>query len=258
MSAQPNLSIEDYEKLLPVTALTVEGVRLRFFTPNARLVWRARTLLSKEPSTIAWLETIEPGEVLLDVGANMGGYSVYAAAMRRARVHAVEPEGQNFAILARNVLLNELQDRVTCWPMALSDTRRFDRLFISDPTPGGSCHSFGAEVDFRLQPARFALSQGCVAATIDELVTSGAMPLPGHIKIDVDGFEHLVVAGARGILGDQRLRSLNIETNKALPPHRAMVETLESFGFATDPAQIARATRASGPFAGVAEHVFRR
>jgi FkbM family methyltransferase len=250
------ITLAEYEKIMPVCKLSLRGATLRFVTPNTQTAWRANSLLTKEPCTIEWLDSLGPDDVLFDVGANVGMYTVYAAALRGCRVHAFEPESQNFALLCRNVVANGLTERVTAWPVALSDAARLDRLHVSEFNVGGSCHSFGEPVDFRLQPARFPLTQGCVATTIDAVVAAGVAPAPTHVKLDVDGFEHRVVAGAAAAMPG--IRSWIVETNPALAEHRAMVEALAAAGFRVDPAQVARATRAEGPFQGVAEHVFRR
>ena len=47
------------------------------------------------------------------------------------------------------------------------------------------------------------------------------MPVPANIKIDVDGFEHKVVAGARETLTDRTVQSLLIEINPKLAEHIA-------------------------------------
>ena len=85
-----------------------------------------------------------------------------------------------------------------------------------------------------------------------------AVPVPNHIKIDVDGIEPKIIAGAVQLLRNQALRSLLIETNLNLDDHRAMVDQLTVLGFKVNPDQVRRAMRADGPFKGVAEHVFRR
>jgi len=82
--------------------------------------------------------------------------------------------------------------------------------------------------------------------------------VPNHIKIDVDGFEPKVIAGARATLRDPAVKSLLIETNQNLEDHMAMVADLNALGFKHDGAQVARAERKSGTFRGVAEYVFRR
>jgi hypothetical protein len=144
------------------------------------------------------------------------------------------------------------------WPCALSDETKFDRIFLSQFKAGGSCHSFGDNRDFSLKPTTFPFIQGSIATTIDQLIASQVMPPPNHIKIDVDGFEHKVIAGAAALLTQPSLKSLIIEINPILPEHQAMIRELQAAGFAFDPAQVARATRQDGTFKGVGEYVFRR
>jgi FkbM family methyltransferase len=185
-------------------------------------------------------------------------YSIWAAATRGVRVHAFEPESQNYALLNRNIRLNGLADRLTAYCLALSDVSGLLTLHMADLTAGSSCHAVGEALDFRHQPLTAQFRQGCVAATLDELVAKGQVPVPNHIKIDVDGFEPKVIAGARTTLRDRRVKSLLIETNQNLDDHLGMVGTLNALGFAYDPAQVERAERKSGTFKGVAEYIFRR
>ena len=107
-----------------------------------------------------------------------------------------------------------------------------------------------------ISSTRCAAGLACAAAA--RLVGSGAVPQPTHVKIDVDGIEHRIVAGAQAVLRDRRLRSLLIEVNHNLEPHRAMVRALAADGWQYDPAQVAAAERKQGTFQGVAEYVFRR
>lgn len=256
--AIPALTLEQYEKLNPSATMSYGDGQLHFATPNSTTLWRVKTLLTKEPSTIEWLNAIEPGSALLDVGANVGMYTVFAAGLRGAQVYAFEPESQNYALLCRNIVLNNLSGRVLAWPCALSDEEKFDRIYLSNFAYGGSCHAFGEQRDFQLKQVTFPFTQGAFSTTIDILVAKGAMPPPNYIKIDVDGFEHKVIRGAAETLRGPTVRSLIIEINPALPEHQAMIRDLEAIGFRYDPAQVARAARNEGAFKGVAEYVFRR
>lgn len=253
-----DLSLEDYEKLEPRASLEHQGVRMDFYTPTSFTLWRVQSIYEKEPWTLEWIADIEPGEVLLDCGANVGMYTVWAAATRHARVTAFEPESQNYAILNRNILINNLADRVTAYCMGLSDRSGLSTLHMADLRAGGSCHAVGEALDYRHEPLATQFRQGCVAATLDELVRTRAIPVPNHIKIDVDGFEPKVIAGARETLDNRAVVSLLIETNQNLSDHMSMVSDLNALGFRHDPAQVARAERKEGTFKGVAEYVFTR
>jgi FkbM family methyltransferase len=241
-----------------LTSIDIEGRAARFRTPNEMTRWRAQTLYTKEPVTIGWLRSMPAQAVLLDVGANVGMYSIFAALAREARVYAFEPESQNYAILNENIQLNGLADRVVAWCAGLSDRTGIDRLYLSGALAGGSCHALGAEVGFDLKPRRAAFVQGAVGLRFDELVQAGQVPPPDYVKVDVDGFEHKVVRGMAETLRNQRVRSLLVELNPALPEHLEMREFLVALGFRWDPAQVAGSARSEGAFAGVAEHVFRR
>ena len=252
------LTLQEYEKLNPRCELTHNGVRVIYATPTVFTKWRVDSLFEKEPVTIQWIADFVPGEVLVDVGANVGMYTIWAAKTRGTKVFAFEPEAQNYALLNRNIALNALGDRVKAYCLALSDQDGYSELNLSSLQVGGSCHSLGERVDFKHEPMTPAFSQGCIAARLDDLVAAGVVPPPHHIKIDVDGFEPKVIAGSRNVLADHTLRSLLIETNQNLADHRSMVEELRSVGFSYDPGQVAAAERKSGPFKGVAEYVFRR
>jgi len=254
----PEISLEVYEKLNPRCEIVHNGVTVGYATPNGVTRWRVDSLFSKEPVTIDWIDSFQEGDVLVDVGANVGMYSILAAKTRGVRVYAFEPEAQNYALLNRNIQMNDLSGGVSAYCLAISDQPGFSELHLAALHAGGSCHSFGEAVDFNHQPMKPAFSQGCVAATLDELVERGVIRAPQHIKIDVDGFENKVIAGAARTLQGGSVQSLLIEVNPNLEDHRLMVSTLNRMGFAHDPAQVAAAERKSGAFRGMAEYLFKR
>ena len=253
-----SLTLEQYEALSPRSELEHDGVKMVFATPTTFTLWRVQSIYKKEPWTLEWIAGFAPGEVLVDCGANVGMYTIWAAATRGARVYAFEPEAQNYALLNRNILLNNLSGRVSAYCLGLSDAAGLSTLHIADLRVGGSCHAVGEPLDYKHEPLNAVFQQGCVAATLDDLVRAGEVPVPNHIKIDVDGFEPRVIAGATQTLADRSVKSLLIETNQNLDDHMSMVKELDSMGFNHDPAQVARAERKEGTFKGVAEYVFRR
>ena len=252
------ITLEEYEKLNPRTELKIGDTAVVYSTPNRFTKWRVDSLFDKEPVTIEWIAGFAAGEVLVDVGANVGMYTVWAAKTRAVRVYAFEPESQNFALLNRNIFFNQIGGLAKAYCLAISDTAGLNELHLSEFKAGGSCHSLGERVDFKHDPATPVYSQGCVSARLDDLIASGLIAEPDHIKIDVDGFEPKVVAGARRIIEGGKLRSLLIEVNQNLADHRQMVAELNALGYRHDPAQVAAAERKQGPFIGCAEYVFKR
>lgn len=251
------MDLAEYEALQPNVRLTYGEATLVFATPNQRAVWRVDTALTKEPDTVEWIGEFAGDDVLVDVGANVGLYSIMAAS-RGVRVYAFEPESQNYALLNRNIYLNGMGERVSAYCAALSDRAEFGTLFLSGFDAGGSCHSFGESVDFRAQPMQAAFTQGCYSSTLDALVAAGAMPVPNHLKIDVDGIEHKVLAGAARTLADRRLRSVLVEVNTAIEDHWGLIDRLLEQGFDYSRERALAAQRKKGRFEGVGNYVFRR
>ena len=258
MNLPPNLSLEQYAELNPCSEIEHAGARMVFATPNIGTKWRVDTIYQKEPCTLEWIATIGRDEVLFDVGANVGMYTIWAAVTRGAQVYAFEAESQNYALLNRNILLNHLKDRVKAYCVGLFDKPGLTDLYMTGMMGGGSSHSVGDALDYQHEPMTVGFQQGCVAFRVDDLVSNGWLPVPNHIKIDVDGIEPKIIAGASQTLKEAGVKSLLIEVNPGLADHREMVRTLNEMGFRHDPAQVERAARKEGPFKGVAEHIFRR
>jgi len=226
---------------LELVELNLDGVLLRYCYSSPESLWRIETLFTKEPGTIDWLQSFAPDEEFIDVGANVGMYSMYAGVVSRARVHAFEPESQNYAELCRSIFLNQAQERILGFCAAIGEQKvELSRLLLSKFTTGGSFHDFGEPSrDYPLD-GRFA--QGSVAFALDYLVDSGAVPPPDHVKIDVDGHEHKVIAGMKGLLARGIPRSLLLECDANLPATRAVVDWLLAAGWQVNPDQL-RLTR---------------
>jgi precorrin-6B methylase 2 len=75
------------------------GKVMRYALTGSSSTKRVQSLFTKEPITLAWIDSFKEGETLFDIGANLGMYTVYAAVMRNANVYAFEPEALNYAEL---------------------------------------------------------------------------------------------------------------------------------------------------------------
>ncbi|GAB3365552.1 MULTISPECIES: FkbM family methyltransferase [Giesbergeria] len=253
---ESNTTPSESSRKIPVGVVKHGDNKILFTTPNQMTAWRVNSFYEKEPHTVRWLESIPKDSVFLDIGANVGMYSIFAAVVSQAKVYAFEPESQNYAALNQNISINKLSEKLLAFPLAISNKTGADKLFLSGFDTGGSCHSFGADVGFDLKPRGHAFVQGAFSTTIDELVATGTLPIPDFVKIDVDGFEHKVIEGAQKTLKDPKVKSVIIELNTKLPEHKAAAEMLEKLGFFYDNDQVMHAQRKSGAFEGVAEFIF--
>jgi FkbM family methyltransferase len=222
---------------LPVRELDVSGRIVRYVTTARGSQKRADTLLSKEPLTVPWIETIKPDEVYVDIGANVGMYAIYAGVVG-ARVFAFEPEALNYAELNKNIYVNNLHGRVTAYCMAITDVVDVSVLYLSAFNFAGSHHDFGENrwtsdmviggrnIDRDTRP-----QQGCVSYPLDELVSRQVLPPPNHIKIDVDGFEYKVARGAANTLQRPELKTILLEVDFTIPESIGIVEHLRGQGW---------------------------
>ena len=206
----------------------IAGKTLRYVVDTGVTQWRVQTLFEKEPMTIEWLHSFRPGEVLLDVGANVGMYSCYAAMVPGAKVFSFEPESQNYAALNRNIFINEAFKEIVAWCAALADKNSVSHLLLNNFGTGMSHHDYGVTSRPRSsEPMR----QGAVGFSLDQLLADGVIPPPDHIKIDVDGHEHLVVKGMRKFLEGDHLKTILVECDPRWPHVLETVDMMLGMGY---------------------------
>ena len=189
--------------------------------PSAK---KRRRSVAKEPYTVAWLETsLRPGDVLYDVGANVGAYSLVAAvAQPEATVVAFEPGFENFASLCRNLALNRL-DRVVPLQVALGRSSELVHFHYRRIAPGNAQHHVGDGAPFASE-----FAQAVIGVRLDDLVELLGLPPATHLKLDVDGAELDVIAGADAVLRGASLRELQVEVE---PGDERVEKALAPYGF---------------------------
>ena len=194
---------------------------------------RARTLLEREPETLAWIETFAPGEVLWDIGANIGVFTLYAARVASAKVVAFDPLPFNHAGLVRNLTLNGLHDRVTALCIALSDKTEIAPLTVPSEadTPGGAGGVFAGATDNYGEAIDAVYELRALGYSIDDLLEKFDVPFPNYLKMDIDGIQERVIAGARGTLRDRRLKSAMLELQPAPQQTTLILKEMEDAGF---------------------------
>jgi len=211
---------------------------MRYVTTGLSSAKRIRSLFTKEPITLAWIDSFKEGQTLYDIGANVGMYTIYAAVMRNAKVISFEPESLNYAELNKNIYVNDLHNQVLAYGLALSDVDKADKLLLSDFGLGIAYHDF--EENSWTEDKEFAPDwkvskdnrrpQGCIGRRVDSLVADG-VPVPDHIKIDVDGLEHRVIAGMIETLRQPQLKTILIEINFDNPKNLEIVKIMQDLGW---------------------------
>jgi FkbM family methyltransferase len=147
-----------------------------------------------------FLHFLRPGDLFLDVGANVGTYTVLAASAARSRCIAVEPIPSTFGRLMDNVRINRLETLVETHCVALGAS-------------GGTLR-FSTDLDTRNHAVAedYAGAKQLVdVAALDELLGER---VPVAMKIDVEGFEREVLRGAPRFLANRGLKAILMEATE--------------------------------------------
>ena len=187
------------------------GVELTFSVPNQLNRFRVTTFATKEPETLEWIDSIPSNSVFWDIGANIGLYSCYAAKARGCQVFAFEPSVLNLELLARNINLNNLTDKVVIMPLPLSDKLGLNTLNMTSMEWGGALSTFGEDYGWDGLKMERVFAFQTLGLPADEIVKRLQVMPPSYIKIDVDGIEHLILSGGQSIL--QHAHGVLIEVN---------------------------------------------
>lgn len=172
-------------------------------------------------------ETLNAGDTFLDVGSNLGIFTIFAAKAvgPQGRVIACEPETIAHNRLQRNIKINQLHN-VRLLKLALSDKRSTRKLLLGDP--GGvsqSAHLSDAD----------GPSEIVQAADYDSLVADEGFPIPRVVKMDIEGYEYVALQGMERALSSRLCVALFCEVHPyALPDGISIgdvVRMIESLGF---------------------------
>lgn len=142
---------------------------------------------------------IKPGDIVIDVGANIGYYTLIFAKLvgKTGKVIAFEPEPKNFQLLKKNIAINELTN-VIIEQKIVSDKNEKIKLFLAD----------SGIVGHRINPIKNTTNFIEVdSVTLDNyLQINNLNKKINFLKIDVEGAEMQVLEGAKCILENHDLK----------------------------------------------------
>jgi FkbM family methyltransferase len=146
----------------------------------------AMAALSADPLRVTRFFRPKTGDVVVDIGANVGGYALRAARVAK-RVIAVEPEASNYRQLLENIRLSHLEN-VTPLQVAISDRSGQGELHLAD----SGTHSLEAKAWGKPTGKTVAVQ----LITLDELIMTQGVRRIDWLKIDVERHELSALRGA--------------------------------------------------------------
>lgn len=146
------------------------------------------------------LHFLTGSDLFIDIGANVGSYTILASGVKKAKTVAFEPIPATYENLQSNIAINQLSDLVYTHKLALGRTNGIAKFTSNlDSTNHIISNSEDAdnEIEVTIKP-------------LDDLIHNQN---PILMKIDVEGFEKEVLAGAQNTLKDGKLKAIIIELN---------------------------------------------
>ncbi len=221
------------ERINPVIKLDYPHGMIRIHAETSWGYYRAQAF-KKEPETVHWIETyLHPGEVLYDIGANIGAYSLIACCHLKGniQINAFEPSYSTYYQLVRNILLNDYQESIHPYQMALTHRPQMIIFNYHSLVGGSADHLMFPAIGSNSTQSKNLYGQRMFGNSIDELVSRFGLLPPDHIKLDVDGFENQVIIGAIQTLETGHVKSILVEVRTTDGTEQNIIRTLEKFDF---------------------------
>lgn len=207
--------------------------------------------LGQEPGMIDWILDFPPDAVFFDVGASNGPWSVLAAALRGARVVAIEPRSRIRGLLEENCRVNQVDHLVDVHGFAVGAEE--GELTIHDATVAGEFdkEAMRAGIDASLRTFRRGRRTDVVGAIrlmaaaeptpkepslvpvrrLGPLIAAGDLPMPTHLKIDIDADILPILDDLSAVIANPRLRGAMLESYPRGREYGEVIQVMARHGF---------------------------
>lgn len=161
----------------------------------------ASSLVHEKATTELFKKIVKEGDVVVDLGANIGYFTLLAAKLvgQKGKVYAFEPEPKNYYYLQKNIKLNNY-DYVSAFQRAVSDRNGKTKLYICDYDTGHhTINKYNGIKKYSKGRITKEKSIEIETITLDDFL-KGKVNQIDVIKMDVEGAEALALTGMDDIL----------------------------------------------------------
>jgi FkbM family methyltransferase len=179
---------------------TTFGTR-KFNCANNVEIWRTTQYGREEKSLGAFLFLLKEDDVVWDIGASVGLYTIYSSELVK-EVISFEPDPEIYSRLQANIALNNLKN-VSTNQIGIGD--KDTSMELSSNGVKGNSPTLIKDLN------RHTGSISVAVRSVDSLIKSGS-PSPTVIKMDIEGAEGIAIKGALDLLkGEQKPRLIFVE-----------------------------------------------
>lgn len=184
----------------------------------------------REPlSTEFLMKLITEGDVVVDIGANIGYYALLEAKLvgNKGKVYAVEPVPYNFELLEKNIELNRCSN-IEAFQLAIGEKNASGTISITDKRNLSTM----SQNTVQINRANLIDTVQVKVVTLDEFFKNRAYP--DFIRMDVEGYEVEIIEGMKDILAHNNPLEIFMEIHSFIIRERGreMLRTLSRSGFA--------------------------
>jgi len=161
-----------------VTYRLANGIKIlaRPFTHDRVIIDEIFIKRSYTPLNMSVME-IEPGDIVVDLGAHIGCFSLFAASKGAHKVFAYEPLPQNFKLLLANIKINKFLDRIRAYQKAVAEERGYIEIFFDNMLIGSRSS---------IVASNKILSE---AVTLEDIILENNINKINFLKVDIEGGE---------------------------------------------------------------------
>ena len=211
--------------------IKIDNVSFKIYINNSHELNRALTFNTKEEDTLAWLKN-NPGLDLVDIGANVGIYSLYFAKIsENSQIYSFEPDASSFTSLVKNISTNSTSN-IKAFCIAIGSKKGFYEMNFYDFAAGAGAGSIDSEYIFTNAKDKKKYVQQTFCETLDNCSKELIFTENCLVKIDVDGPEYEIIKSGKNFLSSNKVKSVMIEINSKneIDKHK-IFGLMQSYGY---------------------------
>lgn len=216
----------------------IDSQDANFFVLGKKSRSRSTLAFHKEPDTIEWINSFDKNSCFIDIGSNIGVFSIYAAIKKKCLVYSFEPSLNANFIFLMNIAKNNLKNKVFLHPILLSNSTSLKK-FLETSIPNDSLDNLCGfnfmnsktnepKLLEKLNHANYFVP----SFKLDDFIFDKSID---YIKIDVDGSELDVIKSGIKTIKQSSLKSIMIELDrKDKKKYEEILSILDSSNFYLD------------------------
>lgn len=215
-------------------------INVREKDPKMRKTFQSYALdrTHEEITTRLFKKTVKEGNIVIDLGANIGYFTLLAANLvgKRGKVYAFEPEPKNYNYLLKNIRLNNY-DNVLATQKAVSDKIGRTNLYICEHDTGHhTINQYEGIKNYKPNTDNKETFIEIDTVTLDDFLKNKEKAVD-IIKMDIEGAEVLALSGTKEIIRQNQNIKMFIEFFPLLikkmgsSPEEFIRKLLEDYGF---------------------------